>query len=68
MRCLIEGSPWHVSKPDLETQLQGVMRGVDVTDVHMPENSLGDVPMTYTCVDGVLNLQAQGSPFINLFR
>ncbi|GIE43896.1 hypothetical protein [Actinoplanes lobatus] len=152
LRCLIEGSPWHVSKTDLETQLQGVMRGIDVTGVHMtgdqtltvtpalkatftngitttitadlsggmtmrvtqkhtgtasggwqvdgntltpqgawtggikidnkvtingrsanapipvPENSLGDVPMTYTCVDGVLNLQAQGSPFVYLFR
>ncbi|GGN36378.1 hypothetical protein FHR83_006361 [Actinoplanes campanulatus] len=152
LRCLIEGSPWHVSKTDLETQLQGVMQGIDVTGVHMtgdqtltvtpalkatftdgitttltadlgggitmrvtqkhtgtasggwqvdgntltphgawtggikidnkvtingrsanapipvPENPLGDVPMTYTCVDGVLNLQAQGSPFIYLFR
>ncbi|MET8153598.1 hypothetical protein ACIBSW_35845 [Actinoplanes sp. NPDC049668] len=152
LRCLIEGSPWHVSKPDLETQLQGVLRGIDVTGVRMtgdqtltvtpalkatftdgitttvtadlgggltmrvtqkhtgtasggwqvdgnaltpqgawtggikidgkvtingrsanapiavPEDSLGDVPMTYTCVDGVLNLRAQGSPFVYLFR
>nr|BFE72091.1 hypothetical protein GCM10020092_053920 [Actinoplanes digitatis] len=44
LRCLIEGSPWHVSKPDLETQMQGLLRGIDVTGVHMT----GDQTLTVT--------------------
>jgi hypothetical protein len=152
LRCLVAGSPWKVSKPDLESQLTGRLRGVDVTGVHItgdqiltvtpglqakfvdttttkitiamdagitmvmtqqhdgsaagrwtaggakltpsgawtgkiktktrveingraanspasfPTQALGDVPMNYTCVDGVLNLTVPGSPFVYLFR
>ena len=152
LRCLIAGSPWKVSKGDLESQFKGVMRGVDITGVHItgdqtltvsgdlratfvdktttkitanmgqgltmvmtqkhdgssagrwkaegnkltpdgaweggintstrvaingrsggspanvPNKALGGVPLSYTCVDGVLNISAQGSPFVYLFR
>ncbi|GIF22358.1 hypothetical protein Ate02nite_50880 [Paractinoplanes tereljensis] len=152
LRCLVAGSPWHVSKPDLESQFRGIMRGIDVTDVHiagdqiltvgsdlgvrisdrttttvtvdmsggltmvmtqkhtgdtagrweadgnalrpvgawtggidvdtkvaingrtanspvsMPGTTLGNIPMTFTCADGSLNLTVTGSPFVYLFR
>lgn len=35
LACLIAGSPWKVSIPDLESQFPAVMRGINVTDVHM---------------------------------
>jgi hypothetical protein len=152
LACLTGGSPWHISKPDLETQTRGLMRGINVTDVHivgdqtltvtdgpsatftdttttritaamgngltmvvtqkhsgssaggwtvdgntltpdgawagqikvdtkvaingrtanspvtMPTDTLGNVVMHYTCADGSLNLTAQGSPIVYLFR
>jgi len=34
-RCLIAGSPWQVSKPDLESQMRQVMHSINVTGVHI---------------------------------
>lgn len=31
--CLVAGSPWEVSTPDLESQFAGVMKGVNITDI-----------------------------------
>ncbi len=33
--CLVSGSPWQVSNADLESQLPRLMRGIDVTSVHI---------------------------------
>ena len=44
VQCLVAGSPWEVSKPDLETQLTGLMRTVNVKDVHI----VGDQILTAT--------------------
>lgn len=33
--CLVSGSPWQVSTADLESQLPRIMRGINVTDVHI---------------------------------
>jgi hypothetical protein len=43
-QCLIAGSPWHVSKPDLESQMRQVMRTIHVTGVHID----GDQTLTVT--------------------
>jgi hypothetical protein len=34
-QCLIAGSPWQVSKPDLESQMRQAMHGINVTGVHI---------------------------------
>lgn len=34
-QCLIAGSPWEVSKPDLESQMRQVMHNINVTGVHI---------------------------------
>ena len=33
--CLVAGSPWQVSNADLESQLPQLMRGINVTSVHI---------------------------------
>ena len=34
-QCLIAGSPWQVSKPDLESQMRQVLHNINVTGVHI---------------------------------
>ncbi|MFF5291072.1 hypothetical protein [Paractinoplanes globisporus] len=43
-QCLIAGSPWEVSKPDLESQMRQVMHGINVTGVHI----VGEQTLTVT--------------------
>jgi hypothetical protein len=42
--CLVSGSPWQVSKRDLESQIKAAMPGLHVTDVHIT----GDEGLTIT--------------------
>ena len=50
--CLVSGSPWQVSIPDLESQFPAIMAGINVTDVQIRGQQTltvdGDLHATFT--------------------